>query len=69
MRIESLLIHILTQRLHIHPISALNNQTPEWVVFHEVVQTNKVYIREVTVIEPIWLAQIAPHFYEIDSKK
>ena len=52
------------QTLYIHPNSVLNNRTPDFVLYHEVVQTTKVYMREVTVIDPAWLSEIAPHFYE-----
>jgi ATP-dependent RNA helicase DDX35 len=50
--------------LNIHPNSILYNRNPEWVVYHEVVQTAKLQMREVTTIDPLWLADIAPHFYE-----
>lgn len=50
--------------LSIHPNSVLFNRNPQWVVFHEVVETNQAYMRDITVIEPDWLAELAPHFYE-----
>ncbi|PRP85251.1 putative ATP-dependent RNA helicase DHX35 isoform 1 [Planoprotostelium fungivorum] len=56
------------QSLYIHPISVLNNSNPEWVLYHEVVQTNKVYMREVTTIDSAWLSVIAPQFYEVNTK-
>jgi ATP-dependent RNA helicase DHX8/PRP22 len=34
------------------------------VIYHELVQTTKEYMREVTVIEPRWLCQFAPQFYK-----
>ena len=34
----------------IHPSSSLFHRQPEWVVYHEVVQTTKEYMREVTAI-------------------
>ena len=34
------------------------------VVFHEVLQTNKDYMRDLTVIEPSWLYELAPHYYQ-----
>ncbi|XP_065827461.1 probable ATP-dependent RNA helicase DHX35 [Oscarella lobularis] len=34
------------------------------VVFHEVVQTSKDFMRDITVIEPEWLYELAPHYYE-----
>ena len=33
------------------------------VVFNEIVQTNKDYMRDVTVIDPEWLHELAGHFY------
>ncbi|KAF9426512.1 hypothetical protein BGZ94_006411 [Podila epigama] len=52
-------------KLWMHPTSILFKQTPKWVIFHEVVETGqgKAYMREVTTIEPEWLAELAPHFY------
>ena len=37
---------------------------PEWVVYHEVVFTTKYFMREVTLIDPAWLTELAPHFYQ-----
>ncbi|KAI8825220.1 P-loop containing nucleoside triphosphate hydrolase protein [Fimicolochytrium jonesii] len=50
--------------LHIHPNSVLFRRSPAWVVFHEVVETTKPFMRDLTVIEPDWLTELAPHFYE-----
>ncbi|RCH88984.1 hypothetical protein CU098_002468, partial [Rhizopus stolonifer] len=54
--------------LNIHPNSVLFNRTPKCVVFHEVVETTQAYMRDLTVIEPDWLAELAPHFYEYRKK-
>lgn len=56
------------QIVHIHPNSILNNRTPEWILYHEVVETTKIYLREVSVIQPEWLTEIAPHFYQNKTK-
>merc|ERR1712013_391457 len=40
---------------------------PEWVVFHEVVQTTKEYLREVTTIDPKWLVEYAPAFFKFSD--
>jgi hypothetical protein len=54
----------LFQPLHLHPSSILfREKPPEWLIFHEVVETSKEFMREVTIIEPVWLYEIAPHFY------
>jgi len=42
-----------------HPNSVLFRRTPSWVVFTEVVETTKAFIRDVTVIEPQWLTELA----------
>ncbi|RUP46148.1 P-loop containing nucleoside triphosphate hydrolase protein, partial [Jimgerdemannia flammicorona] len=44
--------------LNIHPSSVLFNRRPKWVIFHEVVETTKPFMRDLTVIEPEWLAEL-----------
>ena len=34
------------------------------VIFNEVVQTSKYYMRDVTAVESSWLVELAPHFYK-----
>lgn len=57
-------------KLWMHPTSILFKQTPQWVIFHEVVETGKgkAYMREVTAIEPEWLGELAPHFYVLKKQ-
>ncbi|CAD6190390.1 unnamed protein product [Caenorhabditis auriculariae] len=38
---------------------------PQWVIFTEVMQDS---IRDVTVIEPEWLYELAPHYYEYGTE-
>jgi ATP-dependent RNA helicase DHX8/PRP22 len=52
------------QPVYIHPSSALHMKSPEWVVYHELVLTTKEYMRNVLVIEPKWLVELAPNFYK-----
>jgi len=49
--------------VYIHPSSSLFQRNPDWVMYHELVQTTKEYMREVTAIEPKWLVEFAPSFY------
>ena len=43
---------------------------PYWVVYQELVMTTKEYMREVTVIDPKWLVELAPRFFKVaDSTK
>lgn len=37
------------------------------VVFNDIVQTNKDYMRDISVIEPDWLCELAPHFYQFGT--
>ncbi|XP_067627795.1 ATP-dependent RNA helicase DHX8 [Eurosta solidaginis] len=56
-----------SQVVYIHPSSALFNRQPEWVVYHELVQTTKEYMREVTTIDPKWLVEFAPSFFRFSD--
>ncbi|EJD76626.1 CBR-MOG-5 protein [Loa loa] len=53
------------QNVYIHPSSALFQNQPEWVVYHELVMTTKEYMREVTAIEAKWLVEFAPSFFKM----
>lgn len=54
--------------LHIHPSSILYTEfPPKWVVYNEVMQTSRDYMRDVTVIESSWLHEIAPHYYQFGT--
>ncbi|XP_026934106.1 probable ATP-dependent RNA helicase DHX35 isoform X1 [Sagmatias obliquidens] len=51
--------------LHIHPASVLYaEKPPRWVIYNEVIQTSKYYMRDVTAIDSAWLLELAPHFYQ-----
>ncbi len=56
-----------SQIASIHPSSALFHRQPEWVIYHEVVQTTKEYMREVTAIDPRWLVEFAPAFFKMSD--
>lgn len=50
--------------LQIHPTSVLYTlEQPQWVLFCEIIETDHAYMRELTVIQPNWLEELAPHFY------
>ncbi|KAL6840645.1 hypothetical protein ACP4OV_029509 [Aristida adscensionis] len=49
----------------IHPSSGLALVRPQFVIFHEIVETTKEYMRQVTEINPEWLVEIAPHYYQL----
>lgn len=52
------------QKATIHPSSTVHGQLPPLVVFTEVVHTNKCYLRNVTVVDPDWLREIAPEYMQ-----
>lgn len=44
------------QPVYIHPSSAVFQQQPDWVIYHELVLTTKEYMREVGAVASICLA-------------
>ncbi|CAH8349792.1 unnamed protein product [Eruca vesicaria subsp. sativa] len=53
--------------VHIHPTSVLFRSKPESVIFNELMQTSKKYIKNLTRIDPLWLAELAPHHYKTEE--
>ena len=55
------------QVLHAHPSSVLFTRTPSspYVIYHEVIETTKRFMREITAIEQDWLVELAGHYYSI----
>lgn len=53
------------RELHVHPLSGLYTlRPPQFVVFCELLNTTKVFMKDLTVIEGEWLLELAPHYYE-----
>mmetsp|Transcript_24627 Transcript_24627/g.59278 ORF Transcript_24627/g.59278 Transcript_24627/m.59278 type:complete len:793 (-) Transcript_24627:146-2524(-) len=48
----------------IHPSSCLFKEVKRWLIYFELVLTNKEYMRSVIEIDPKWLIEIAPHYYK-----
>lgn len=58
------------QKLFIHPSSSIFQYPPDFVLYSEVIQTTKAYMRDVISIDQKWLIEIASHYYEIqDTQK
>uniref|UniRef100_A0A9I9CF41 RNA helicase n=1 Tax=Cucumis melo TaxID=3656 RepID=A0A9I9CF41_CUCME len=53
-----------SQEVYIHPSSVLFRVNPKWVIYHSLVSTDRQYMRNVVTIDPGWLTEIAPHFYQ-----
>jgi pre-mRNA-splicing factor ATP-dependent RNA helicase DHX16 len=52
--------------VYIHPSSVLMNSDPppKMVIYFELVQTSKEYMRSCLPIEAKWLSELAPHFHK-----
>lgn len=52
--------------VYIHPSSVLakEEEPPPWVVYYELAFTTKEYMRQVAPIQPSWLIEVAPHYYQ-----
>eukprot|EP01122_Echinamoeba_exundans_P008814 TRINITY_DN2999_c0_g1_i2.p1 TRINITY_DN2999_c0_g1~~TRINITY_DN2999_c0_g1_i2.p1 ORF type:complete len:1269 (-),score=258.86 TRINITY_DN2999_c0_g1_i2:1728-5534(-) len=51
---------ITSQEAHIHPSSFLYKIRPEWVVYKELIETNKVYLKGVTAVLLDWMTSLGP---------
>ncbi|GAA6001099.1 hypothetical protein JCM10207_007412 [Rhodosporidiobolus poonsookiae] len=56
--------------LHIHPSSVYftRNSPSPFVIYHEVIETTKRFMRDCTAIEQDWLVELAGHFYSFREK-
>uniref|UniRef100_A0A1D1XQH4 RNA helicase n=1 Tax=Anthurium amnicola TaxID=1678845 RepID=A0A1D1XQH4_9ARAE len=57
-----------SQEVFIHPSSVLYRVNPKWVIYHSIVSTDKQYMRNVLAIDPSWLMEAAPHFYQLQNR-
>ncbi|XP_059437657.1 probable pre-mRNA-splicing factor ATP-dependent RNA helicase DEAH9 isoform X2 [Corylus avellana] len=53
-----------SQEVYIHPSSVLFRVNPKWIIYHSLVSTDRQYMRNVISIDPSWLMEAAPHFYQ-----
>ncbi|TIC18606.1 hypothetical protein E3Q13_01918 [Wallemia mellicola] len=55
---------------HLHPTSALYGlgYTPDYCIYHELVQTSKSYMQCVSAVDPYWLAELGGVFYSVKEK-
>lgn len=51
------------QQCYIHPQSVLFQKKAEMVVFTEMVQTSKTYIRGCSLVDATWLQEIQPDYF------
>ncbi|XP_070042314.1 putative pre-mRNA-splicing factor ATP-dependent RNA helicase DEAH9 isoform X3 [Nicotiana tabacum] len=53
-----------SQEVYIHPSSVLFRVNPKWIVYYSLVSTDRQYMRNVITVDPSWLTEAAPHFYQ-----
>ncbi|KAK7306586.1 hypothetical protein VNO77_44535 [Canavalia gladiata] len=58
-----------SQEVYIHPSSVLFRVNPKWVIYNSLVSTDRQYMRNVITIDPSWLLEAAPHFYQLQQHK
>ncbi|KAM4615931.1 putative ATP-dependent RNA helicase DHX37 [Polymixia lowei] len=58
---------LLDDPVFIHPTSALFKTLPEFVVYQEVMETTKMYMRGVSAIEAEWVPQLLPQYCHFSS--
>ena len=51
--------------VEVHPMSMYYHlgNSPDYIIFHELVLTEERYIRDICAIDPRWLAELAPEYY------
>ena len=52
----------------IHPSTVLDNK-PQWVMYNDFVLTSRNYIRTVTQIQPEWLFEASPDYFDLTEFK
>ncbi|KAK1422922.1 hypothetical protein QVD17_18211 [Tagetes erecta] len=57
------------QIAEIHPTSVLRRTKAECIIFYNLVQTTRNYVRNVTRIDYLWLAELAPQCYALKDDK
>ncbi|XP_044296662.1 probable ATP-dependent RNA helicase DHX37 [Varanus komodoensis] len=53
---------LLDDPVFIHPSSVLFKQLPELVVYQEIVETTKMYMKGISVVEPEWIPLLLPPY-------
>lgn len=55
--------------LNVHPQSVLYTQKPtEYVIYTELEQSYKIFMKDITVIQGDWLTELASHYYHVTNE-
>ncbi|XP_034954126.1 probable ATP-dependent RNA helicase DHX37 [Zootoca vivipara] len=58
---------LLDDPVFIHPNSVLFKQLPEFVVYQEIVETTKMYMKGISAIEPEWIPLLLPPYCHFEK--
>ncbi|XP_060104989.1 probable ATP-dependent RNA helicase DHX37 [Heteronotia binoei] len=58
---------LLDDPVFIHPNSVLFRQLPEFVVYQEIVETTKMYMKGVSAVEPEWIPLLLPLYCHFEK--
>lgn len=58
---------LLDEPVFIHPTSALFKTLPEFVVYQEIMETTKMYMKGVSAVQAEWIPQLLPQYCHFDS--
>uniref|UniRef100_A0A3Q3KK99 Activating signal cointegrator 1 complex subunit 3 n=1 Tax=Monopterus albus TaxID=43700 RepID=A0A3Q3KK99_MONAL len=58
---------LIDDPVFIHPTSALFKTLPEFVVYQEIMETTKMYMRGVSAVEGEWIPQLLPQYCHFGS--
>ncbi|XP_034026595.1 probable ATP-dependent RNA helicase DHX37 [Thalassophryne amazonica] len=58
---------LMDDLVFIHPASALSKSLPEFVVYQEIMETTKMYMRGVSAVEAEWVPELLPQYCHFSS--
>ncbi|XP_060641566.2 probable ATP-dependent RNA helicase DHX37 [Anolis sagrei] len=58
---------LLDDPVFIHPSSVLFKELPDFVVYQEIVETTKMYMKGISVIEPEWIPLLLPPYCHFEK--
>ncbi|NXO03249.1 DHX37 helicase, partial [Rhinopomastus cyanomelas] len=58
---------LLEDPVFIHPSSVLFKELPEFVVYQEIVETTKLYMKGVSAVEPEWIPALLPPYCHFEK--
>lgn len=50
--------------VHLHPLLAVYGKSVDYVIYHTLLLTTKEYMHCVSVVDPKWLVELAPRFFQ-----